>query len=243
MSDQVNQRDISIIITNYNQGKFLKGCVDSVLSDPYNTENCELIIVDDGSTDDSLATIIEIVNEISHIIPAQFVSKRNGGTASARNEGVKKADGKAIAFLDVDDLYLPGKVEKSVRIMKKYPNIGVVYTDYIEDMMGQKQIVNFKQPYSRDGLFKQCMVSTNSVVSKLLFNYINGFDEGIRGCEDYDFWLRASNTPYTLFHIAEPLFLYRNHAENKTNTYGQTQEWGEEELMAKKRASKGIYYV
>lgn len=107
---------ISILITNYNYGHFLEAAIDSCLYQTYS--NLEVIVVDDGSTDNSRQIMEKYGNKI---IP---IFQENGGQASAFNTGFQKSQGDIICFLDADDFFLSNKLEKLVNIFEQHPDIG-----------------------------------------------------------------------------------------------------------------------
>lgn len=111
-----NRPLVSILINNYNYGRFLRAAIDSALNQTY--PHTEIIVVDDGSTDNSR----EIISSYkSHIIP---VMKENGGQASAFNAGFSKSQGNIICFLDSDDVFVNNKVEEVVNAFESAPDIG-----------------------------------------------------------------------------------------------------------------------
>lgn len=234
---------VSIVITNYNQGKFANRAIKSVVDQSYSKDLIEIIIIDDGSTDNSVDLINEEIvkysdNEIKNI---RLVTKNNGGTASARNTGINNSNYNIIAFLDIDDEYYPNKIKYSVDTLLKYNNIGCVYSDYIEiDIDGSKKRV-FKPPYNKHLLMQQCIVSTNSIITKKVVDTIGYFDESIKGPEDFDLWLRIS-CRFMIFHIPEPLFAYHHHGGNKSDV-SDMQAWRMEEQKIRERIATGQYYV
>ena len=102
---------VSVLINNYNYGQFIEDAIESVLSQSY--KNIELIVVDDGSTDDSKAKIMRFANRVTAIF------QHNSGQASAFNAGFAASHGDIIAFLDADDYFLPEKIEKIVSIFSR----------------------------------------------------------------------------------------------------------------------------
>ena len=106
---------ISIIIPLYNKEKYIKKCIESVLLQ--SITDFEIVIVDDGSTDNSIAIIKSFKNERIHII-----RQRNQGPSKARNTGLKNASGEWILFLDADDILIPGSLETFLKLIHKYPN-------------------------------------------------------------------------------------------------------------------------
>jgi len=227
---------VSVIIPNYNQGRFVEEAVQSVLSQDY--LNKEIVIVDDASTDDSVEVIEEMLARLNN--PTITFIKRpiNGGTAATRNEGIKHSKAPILAFLDADDFYLPNKISYSVGKLVQKNGIGVVYSDYYtkNEQTGQTYR-EIKSPFRFDHLLSYCMVSTNSVVHRAVFDKLGLFNESIRGMEDYEFWLRAA-TQYMLLHIPLPLFVYRNHGANKTETTNRTAWLKEEQSMKQAFAEK-----
>lgn len=123
---------VSIIINNYNYGRFVAQSIDSALNQTY--ENTEVIVVDDGSTDESIAVIQSYEKQI---IP---VLKKNGGQASAINAGFSASSGDIICLLDADDLFLPERVSHVVDIFQKFPDIDWFFTE--SAALNNDEIVN-----------------------------------------------------------------------------------------------------
>lgn len=110
---------VSILINNYNYASFLTQAIDSALNQTYS--DCEVIVVDDGSTDHSR----EIMQQYGHKITPIF--QENGGQASAFNSGFAKSQGDIICFLDADDVFLPHKAQQLVDIVATHPNVGWMF--------------------------------------------------------------------------------------------------------------------
>ena len=117
---------ISVIVPVYNTGKYLKKCVDSILNQTIGFNNIELIIVNDGSSDDSDSIIKDIINKNSKI---KYFSKENGGQGSARNLGLKHATGEYISFVDSDDWIDTRMYEDLYNIAIK-ENIDIITCNY-----------------------------------------------------------------------------------------------------------------
>lgn len=122
MSQRGEPVDVSVIIPTYNRARLVVEAVESVLAQTYH--NLEVIIVDDGSTDDTLERLEPYRSNIS------IVTTNHGGAAHARNAGMKVADGKYVAFLDSDDRYLPHKLALQVQILDRFPDVGMVCTEF-----------------------------------------------------------------------------------------------------------------
>jgi len=206
---------ISQVITNYNQGRFAKDALKSICKQSLLPD--EVVIVDDCSIDNSVELIEDSIKYYNKIPSTRLVkTPTNSKPAGARNQGIKSTTGDIICFLDIDDIYYKDKIAKSIEIFNKYPDVGLVYTDYdIWDTKINKVVREFKHPYTWDMLWQTCIVSTNSIVRRSVFDAVGLFDEQLFGPEDYQMWIRIAQK-FILYHIPEPLFTYRVHGENLT---------------------------
>src|SRR5687768_8169523 len=114
----MNQPLISVIIPNYNYGIYLGQAIDSVLKQTYS--KVEIIVVDDGSTDNSQDILIKYKEKIT------FIKQANKGVGAARNTGVKNSSGEFVSFLDSDDIWLPTKLERQLEVMLADDEIGLI---------------------------------------------------------------------------------------------------------------------
>lgn len=207
---------ITAIITNYNQGRFINASFGSLLSQTHKPD--EIIIVDDKSTDNSVQLIEDCIGKYKGPIPIKFIQREtNGKPAGCRNSGIKEATGDIIAFLDIDDYYTKDKISESIQIFQRFPEVGLVYSDYFRIEQSGKVVREFKHPYDYNFLQQVCIVSTNSIVRKEALLKCNLFNENpdYAGVEDYEMWLKIS-FQYLLMHIPKPLFNYRLHGDNLT---------------------------
>lgn len=185
---------ISVIIPTYNRKDALIRAIDSVLSQTYT--DFELIIVDDGSTDDTSLMFKDNDNENGKI---KYIYQENGGVSKARNTGIKFAKGDFIAFLDSDDEWLPKKLEKQVDFLKKNKNIKICHTNEIWIKNGLR--INQHNKHKKYGgwIYQKslylCLISPSAVIiHKSIFEDVGMFNEEFKAGEDYDLWLRI--TPY-----------------------------------------------
>jgi len=207
---------ISILINNYNYAKFLPECIESVLNQTY--QNFEIIIVDDGSTDNSKEIIEKYAKKDKRIKP---VLKKNGGQASAFNEGFKHCKGEIICFLDADDLFEKNKLKEISKIYKK----GYEYIINNYKFLGNKNLKkNYKPlfPYGGYNLFlvyyltKFTGSSTSNIsISKKLANKIFPikYEDFFRIRAD-DVIVFASSIATKMFFINKILTVYRIHGNN-----------------------------
>jgi len=187
---------ISAIIPVYNRPKALLRSVISVLNQTVSVD--ELIIVDDGSTDDTTEVIAELQQRFSMI---KVIVQANLGVSAARNAAIKEAKGNWIAFLDSDDEWQPNKIEVFLAHIKEHDNCQLFHSDEIWIRKGVR-VNAMKKHQKRGGLiFKHCLplcvISPSAcIIKKSLLDKVGLFDEDLPACEDYDLWLRiCHDTP------------------------------------------------
>ncbi len=217
-STVANMPAVSIVVPTYNRAERLGQTLRSVFNQT--CQDFELIVVDDGSTDDTQ----KVVNSFPRV---QYISKQeNHGVSRARNEGLALAKGRYICFLDSDDLWDEKKLQIQVQWMGDNPNCQVCYTDEIWIRKGVRvNQMNKHRKYSGD-IFRHCLplciVSPSSAMLRAeLFDEIGNFDESLPACEDYDLWLRIAEK-YPFHFIEEPLIIKQGgHADQLSRKY-----WG-----------------
>jgi len=202
---------VSVIVPTYNRANRLEGTLRSIVSQTY--QDFELIVVDDGSTDNTSKVIESFPS-------AQYLPmKKNSGVSKARNIGLACAKGEFICFLDSDDLWKEKKLEIQIHWMESNTDNQVCYTDEIWVRNGVRvNQMNKHRKYTGD-IFRHCLalciVSPSSVMIRAkLFNEIGNFDESLPACEDYDLWLRIA-AKYAFHFIEEPLIIKRGGHEDQ----------------------------
>jgi len=208
---------VSVIIPTYNRGRALKEAIDSVLAQ--NFSDFELIVVDDGSTDNTQDILSSYKEDII------VLKQNNKGVSSARNRGITSASGRFIAFLDSDDLWLPQKLSIQVDFFNANPDALICQTEEIWLRNGIR--VNPKKRHKKlsGDIFEPslylCLVSPSAVmIKRSLFENTGMFDETLPACEDYDMWLRVSSR-YPVYLIATPLIIKRGgHADQLSRFSG-----------------------
>lgn len=196
---------VSVIIPAYNRAWCLPEAIDAVLAQTY--RDYELIVVDDGSTDETASILTGYDDKIRRIRQA------NRGVSAARNLGVQKARGELIAFLDSDDLWKPEKLARQVAFFDRHPDAMICQTEEIWIRRGVR--VNPKQRHRKPSgwIFEPslalCLVSPSAVMMRReLLEKTGGFDETLPACEDYDLWLRVS-LRHPIHLIEDPLVVKR----------------------------------
>ena len=201
---------VSVIIPTYNRGWILREAIDSVLAQTY--DNFELIVVNDGSTDDT-NNILAAYEAIT------VIEQPNQGVSAARNNGVAHANGTFIAFLDSDDVWLPQKLAVQMDFFRKNPEAFICQTQETWVRNGRR-VNSGKRHQKQSGMFFErslelCLVSPSAVMMrKAFFEKMGGFDESLPACEDYDLWLRI-NARHPIYLIDRPLIVKRGGHEDQ----------------------------
>ena len=211
---------VSVIIPTFNRGYCVAERIRSVLAQG----ELELIVVNDGSKDATAKELASFPN-IQVINLAE-----NHGVSYARNKGLERARGSLICFLDSDDLWEEGKLKAQVQWMQLHPECMAVYTDEIWIRNGVRvNPMKKHQKYSGD-IFRQslplCIVSPSSVMlRKSVLDEVDGFDELMPVCEDYDLWLRIA-VRYPFKFLREKLILKRGgHKDQLSRKYWGMDRW------------------
>jgi glycosyltransferase involved in cell wall biosynthesis len=208
---------VSVIIPTYNRGWIVKEAIDSVLEQDF--VDYELIVVDDGSADNTPDILHGLVDDI------KVIRQSNRGVSAARNRGIQASAGRWIAFLDSDDLWLPQKLSRQVDFFDRHPDARICQTD--EQWIRNGVRVNPKARHRKpSGMIfgpslELCLVSPSAVmIRKRLLSDVGLFDESLPACEDYDLWLRIS-CRFAVYLIDIPLIVKRGgHADQLSRTPG-----------------------
>lgn len=212
---------VSVIIPSYNQGQFLGKAIQSILDQDY--ADIEVIVVNDGSTDDTRQVAAGFGKYIT------YVEQPNKGAASARNLGIRNSSGEYIAFLDADDVSLPGRLRLEAEILNTHHETGLVATDaYLIDSKGQ--ILGLKSELSgvprnandfRWETVEYCATTSTVMVRRKYFEEVGLFEERIpcAGGEDWLAWVRMSLS-CSMVYLNIPTIYYRLHEANITRSQG-----------------------
>ncbi len=218
--------DVSVVIPALDCERFIGAAIDSALGQE--GVRTEVLVIDDGSTDGTA----EIVRGYGEPVRLLRTAAPRSGPGAARNVGLRHAAAPLIAFLDGDDIWLPGKLARQKRLLDGHPEVALVCAQSISwypegteaplpearggpdndtplDVAGWSYALLLMQP--------DAVWTTTVVVRRSLVERIGGFDETLRLGQDYEYWLRASReTP--VLRVARPLALYRQHENNSTHT-------------------------
>ena len=218
--------EISVIIPTYNRCDLLKRAINSVIKQTITPK--EIIIVDNGSTDQTYQMVSSLFPEINY-----FIEKKRGVSA-ARNKGILESKSKWIAFLDSDDAWKPTKLEKQMEFsIFNQDKYRIIHTD--ETWYRNKKFLNQLKKHKKSGgnIFKNslqlCCISPSSVVlKKQIFDDYGLFDENLEVCEDYDMWIRITAKEEVGF-LDSPLVLkYGGHSDQLSKKF-----WGMDRFRIK----------
>lgn len=202
--------EVSVVITCFNYGKYLKECLESVLNQSFT--DLEIIIVNDGSTDNT----DQVISNFRALDNIKYIKQSNSGQAKAKNIGVKYSSGRLIAFLDADDAWDRDKLAKQIPLFLK-EKTGVVYSRarYVDEQgKALKTSLSGKYLLPRSGnvvnyLFLDNFVPfSSSIVRRVCLEQCGIFNESYKMGIDWDLWLRVA-TCYDFDFIDEPLLIYR----------------------------------
>lgn len=205
---------ISAVIPVFNGAAFLPEAVASLAAQQY--EHLEVIIVNDGSQDDSPAVAIRLAAEYPEL-RIQLISKENGGLADARNVGIVAATGDWILPLDCDDRFAPGFLRQAADVILRKPEINLVFADMQE--FGASTRTWRPTDYSWQELLTRNTFPYASLYRRELWTLAGGYDPSLPwGAEDWNFWVACAGFGLRPHRIADLLFEYRVHAEGSMYT-------------------------
>jgi len=198
---------VSIVISTYNTAQYLPTAIRSCLAQTY--QETEIIVVDDGSPDDTLSALKDFTE-------VHYIRKTNGGVASARNRGLLEAKGEFIQILDADDYLLPTKIERCMQTFETQPSAHVVYTDFEQrtaDLssryIGQKQYI-LDRPQGQ--ILLSLLRNLNAyfppnaaLVRRNILEQVGGFNERLKGTDDWYLWINLAAHDAEFRYIPEVL--------------------------------------
>lgn len=219
---------VSVVIPTYNGARYIREAVNSALAQKY--QPLEVIVVDDGSTDNTADVLKPVIDRI------RYIKKANGGPASARNAGIKEAKGEFIAFLDGDDVWESHKLTWQMPAFED-ANVGLVYADASVIDVDGKLLENNSHLVKSEGLvfenlFRKNFIPTSTVVvRKSCIEEAGYFDEDreLVSVEDYDLWLKIA-ARHPIRYIDMILTKYRRHPHNISTDLARSY-FGEKKVL------------
>lgn len=202
---------VSIIIPTYNSARYLPEALESAFNQTYG--NIEIIVVNDGSTDDTRQIMDRFASRVT------YIEQDNGGPARARNAGISRARGEYVAFLDADDLWMPHKLEEQMEIFRLYPGTRAVYCQVIRfDEASRKEFPPWPARVYSGSVFEKLLlenfISMPSLVAEAsVLREIGGFDERLNTAEDQNLYMRIAYK-YEIRGISKALVRRREHQDS-----------------------------
>ena len=181
---------MTIIIPTYNRADTLHKVLSKILSQHEILNTIDIIVVDDGSTDNTKDVITPYMSK------ATYLYQTNKGPAAARNVGMRVSKGDYVQFLDADDVILPQKFELQVKLLEEHPQVDVLASGYV--LIDDSGRILEEIEYDRENITFDDLILGNPFAPESLlfrrkcFHSTGFFDEGLKGCEDWDMWLRIA---------------------------------------------------
>jgi glycosyltransferase involved in cell wall biosynthesis len=211
----VVMRTVSVIVPTYNCSRYLSRALHSIAAQTYPLEQIEILVIDDGSTDDTAHCVAAFIER--SLVKTRYIPQQNAGPAAARNHGLRLAGGELVAFLDADDWWQPEKLARQIPML--HGRIAFAYCDSaILDTRRQPRR-RYRAVFSRHRdsivlpLFCQFFLALSSIVAtRTALAAVGEFDERLRVGEDREFLLRLAYRFYADY-VAEPLVTRRLRAD------------------------------
>ncbi|OUT99633.1 MAG: hypothetical protein CBB92_05370 [Flammeovirgaceae bacterium TMED32] len=221
---------ISVYITNYNYARFIKKAIDSVLSQ--SCHDYELLIIDDGSTDDSK----NIIEGYASNPKIKIIYQHNKGLNVTNNIAIRAASGKYIIRLDADDYLVSNALEQMSGELEANPELGMIFPNYYyidekDQLIGE--VVRHDFDNNKVSLLDQPAHGACTMIRTDFLNKIGGYDESFNCQDGYELWIKFTQR-YKVTNLKEPLFYYRKHGANLTSN---------EEMILQTRAKINQKYI
>lgn len=216
---------VSVIVPVYNRQEIVKKTIESILAQTYT--NLEIVLINDGSTDDTLRVLQEYARrEPNRIV---VIDQQNAGQSISRNRGIEAARGQYIAFLDSDDTWAPTKLAEQIPLFTG--NVGLVFCG-VNDVTVDGTIVRttVPEPHVRGDIHRTLLrrnriTGGTVVLARTVFDRVGFFDSAFRSAENYDMWLRTTQH-FNADFVARPLMNYTLHATNMSADRARVAEGG-----------------
>lgn len=230
---------VSVLVTTYNSGRFLRETLDSILAQSF--RDFEVVVVDDGSGDGTLDVVRGYMGRDSRV---RLVEKEHSGIPDTYNRGVLECKGEFIARLGHDDVMDPYRLELQVAAMQRNPDVGVVHTNAITidghgRVIGRWDSADYSPQHLTHLFFRVCnnIIDPSTMVRKALYDDVGLYDLDLQMANDWDLWCRASRS-WRFLHIPLPLVHYRRHGGNYSDESNKAEERREVSIILERFATK-----
>jgi glycosyltransferase involved in cell wall biosynthesis len=210
---------VSVIVTCYNEEKYIGEAIKSVLHQSCYDNISEIIVVDDGSVDNSEEVIRGWEDRCDKL---RYVHQENQGLPGARNTGIERCSGDFIALLDGDDIWLEHRLERQLQFVDSLKDVGLVYSDryvFRDDVDNRRRRYANRYKYSDEDVLRKLFVNggpippSTTLINHGCFDTVGLFDTDLLRAQDTDMWLRIISE-YPIHHIPEPLILKRQRSDS-----------------------------
>lgn len=232
--------NISVVIPCYNSAFTIVESLNSILNQKYKVN--EIIIVDDGSSDNTVSTIEKYINE-SSFSNFKLIKQQNSGPSAARNNGIKSSTSEWIAFLDSDDKWLPDKLEKQFNFLKSNPKIVLIgggHCNFFFNKRIDSKKINLKKLCFKNFFETPTVIVKKDVVAKFFF------DENMRYSEDYNLWLNIVSKYDSLYVnsiLSESILKKKSFGESGLSKNIFLMEKGELKSITNQRKKRSISFL
>jgi len=217
---------VSVVVPSYNHEKYVKETIVSILNQTY--KNIEIIVIDDGSKDNS----VNIIQDLSDEYGFTFIHRANKGLSATLNEGIDLSKGKYFCVCASDDIFLPIKIEKEVEFMESHPEYSMCHSNIMITDGIKTNKVDRKRDHElgfEDLLFANEIAAPSVMLRKDVFDIVGCYDESLY-VEDWDMWLRIANEGLRIGFIDDYLAIYRIHSTNISKNFDKVVEADEKIL-------------
>lgn len=235
--------NVSVIITAHNYGKYLPEAIESVLTQTY--DDYEIIIVNDGSTDNTEDILKHYEQKADSKITT--IKLPGVGLAKAANIGIQNSCGEFVIRLDADDYFDENILLIESNILKRNPNIGMVYPDYYTitkygEIIDNKRLMKVNKEIK---LLDRSPLAAGAMYRRSCFESLGGYNEDLRYQEDYDFWIRFIDK-FNVYNVNLPLMYYRKHSASMSNNFEarmKARQFVKEKFVTNKKSRDDKYIL
>lgn len=223
---------VSLVITVYNRERYLSDAIESILTQTYS--DFELLIWDDGSTDDSVKIAQHYAMQDKRI---RLIAAPHQGRAPVLKAALAEVTGAYVGWVDSDDLLAQTALAETVSVLAQHPQVGLVYTNYLvidENSTVLREGLRSRIPYSPERMLTDFITFHFRLMRRSIYEQVGGINEEFACCQDYELCLRLSEVTEVL-HLQKPLYYYRRHRQSIS---GQQQI--EQTLWSKKAVEQAL---
>ncbi len=204
---------VSVIIPTYNCAHFLAPALESVAAQSYRP--LEVIVIDDGSTDETETVVTAFLRRTG--LPGCYRFQHNQGPSAARNHGLTLARGAWVAFLDADDVWLPGKTAHQMQVLANHPGAGIAWGNALRFQGDGAPEIAFADSPAAALTSSTMWMMQSTLIRRNVFDEVGLFDPALRFGEDIDWMLRAMERSVQIVIDHQLVVYYRRHTTNLTN--------------------------